>query len=147
MDRNSYAVIRLSTPDDSAEIERLVLAQYRRTPWPLDGYFPIVQAFHVCERGDHIAACCGYRRDGQAIRVMHVWAEDGFGGRRAAVELMLDMEAMADAEGRDLVFDTMPENRGLRRAVAEHKCEPLLQEPGAVTYMRKAKVEAWAGRQ
>ena len=136
-------MIRLSEPEDTPEIERLAIAQFARTPWPIEGFFPRTQAFHVCERQERIAACAGYRRDGAVIRVMHVWAEDGFGGRRAAVELMLDLKAMADAEGYDLVFDTMPENVGLRAAVAEHGCEPLLGEaPGAIAYRRKAR--AWA---
>jgi hypothetical protein len=72
---------------------------------------------------------------------MHVWAEDGFSGRRAAVELMLDLEAMADAEGADLLFDTMPGNIGLRKAVEEHKCESGPVHSGAVEYRRKAR--AW----
>lgn len=135
-------MIRLSEPDDTDEISRLCLAQYRRTPWPFDGKFAPVEAFHVCERRGHIAACCGYARGVGTIHVMHVWAEDGFGGRRSAVELMLDLEAMADAEQRELAFDTMPENRGLMSAVEEHGCETLGSVDGAVVYRRKAR--AWA---
>lgn len=133
-------MIRLSAPDDSDEIERLALAQYQRTPWPLEGHFPVAEAFHVCERGGHIAACLGYRHDDeQTIRVMHVWAEDGFRGARAAVQLMLDMEALADASGVDLIFDTMPENVGLRTGVQEHGCEAR-SVTGSVEYHRKARV-------
>lgn len=137
-------MIRLSEPEDTPEIQRLALAQYQRTPWPLEGFFPRTQAFAVCERQGHIAACAGYRYEGESIRVMHVWAEDGFSGRRAAVELMKDLEAMADAEGRDLAFDTMPENRGLRRAVEKHRCQPLLDDAGAIAYRREAR--RWAAQ-
>lgn len=133
-------MIRLSIPDDTGEIQRLAIAQYNRTPWPLEGHFLSAEAFHICERSGHIAACLGYRHDDeQTIRVMHVWAEDGFGGRRAAVELMLDMEALADASGVDLIFDTMPENVGLRAGVEEHRCEAR-SVTGSVEYHRKARV-------
>ena len=133
-------MIRLSWPEDTPEIERLALAQYQRTPWPLAGKFPLAETFHVCEREGHLAACAGYRREGSEIRVMHVWAEDGFSGKRAAVELMCDLENMADAEGLDLVFDTMPENVGLRAAVEEHGCKSGFETPGSVDYRRRAKV-------
>lgn len=99
----------------------------------------MAQAFHVCERAGHIAACCGYRREKGTIRVMHVWGEDGFGGRRSAVELMKDLEMMADAEERDLVFDTMPSNLGLMKAVEEHGCQSTFTAE-AVHYRRKARV-------
>lgn len=136
-------MIRLSWPDETAEIERLCLAQFQRTPWPADMVFPEAQAFMVNQRHGHIAACCGYRWDGKDIRVLHVWAEDGFRGRRAAVELMCDMEAAADVEGADLVFTARAWNRGLRKAVEEHGCEPSPgEDPDAVVYRRKAK--RWA---
>jgi N-acetylglutamate synthase-like GNAT family acetyltransferase len=132
-------MIRHSIPEDTPEIARLALAQYQRTPWPLDGCFPVAEVFHVCERGGQIAACAGYRRDGETVRVMHVWAQDGFSGRRAAVELMEDLEAMADAEECDLVFDTMPENVGLQAAVAKHGCTSLDGDHRAIAYRRKAR--------
>jgi hypothetical protein len=137
-------MIRESRPADDSEIERLALAQYRRTPWPLDGAFPKPDLVHICERAGRIAACCGFRFERGAIRVMHVWAEDGFGGRRAAVELMLDLEALADAGGSDLVFDTMPSNLGLRKAVEEHGCEGEASRPDAIVYRRKARVASRA---
>jgi hypothetical protein len=133
-------LIRHSLPEDTAEISRLAVAQYQRTPWPLEGYFPVVQTWHLCERQGCVRACCGFRIDGDTMRVMHVWAEDGFGGRRAAVELMLDLEAWADAGELDLVFDTMPENVGLQAAVEEHGCVRGPVHPGAVEYRRKARV-------
>lgn len=134
-------MIRLSTQDDTAEIARLCQAQYERTPWPMDGTFPVAEAFHVCSRRGHIAACCGYRYDGDEIRVMHVWAEDGFGGKRAALELMTDLEALADASGMALVFNTTLENVGLQAAVEEHGCQSTF-DGGAVHYRRKAR--QWA---
>jgi N-acetylglutamate synthase-like GNAT family acetyltransferase len=134
-------MIRHSRPGDTAAIQRLALAQYQRTPWSLDGHFPVAQSFNVCERRGHIAACLGWRRDDiDTIRVMHVWAEDGFAGRRAAVELMLAMEALADAVGLDLVFDTMPSNVGLRGGVEEHGCEVRSLHAEAIEYRRKARV-------
>jgi len=140
-------MIRHSWPEDTPAIQRLAIAQYQRTPWSLDGSFAIAHTFHVCERRGHIAACLGYRRDDdRTLRVMHVWAEDGFGGRRAAVELMLDMEAFADATEMDLVFDTMPSNVGLRAGVEEHYCEVRSLHEQAVEYRRKAKVLSWADR-
>jgi hypothetical protein len=74
--------------------------------------------------------------------VLHVWAEDGFSGRRSAVELMKDLESMADAEGCTLAFDVDRSNIGLQRAVEEHACQPSLDFPGAVAYRRKAKVSS-----
>lgn len=133
-------VIRLSEPGDTPEIERLCLAQFARTPWK-PGVLT-VEAFHVCEREGHIAACAGYRYEGATIRVVHVWAEDGFGGRRAAVELMKDLEHMADAERCDLAFDTMPDNTGLRAAVEEHGCQAVSETPGSVDYRREARAIA-----
>jgi hypothetical protein len=134
-------LIRISVPEDSDDISRLALAQYQQTPWTLDGVLPPVTAFHVCERQGRIAACCGYQRNGSTLLIVHVWAEFGFGGKRAAVELMKDLEGMADAEGRDLIFDTAPTNIGLQKAVEEHGCEPILDRwPRAVTYRRKARI-------
>ena len=138
-------MIRQSTPDDMDEIVRLCDAQFRRTPWPTLGRHHVVQTFHVCEREGRIAACAGFRIDGHTLRVMHVWAGDGFGGRRAAVELMLDLEAWADAGEMDLAFDVTPENVGLQAAVAEHGCQSTLAD-GAVHYRRRAKVRSWAVR-
>jgi GNAT superfamily N-acetyltransferase len=137
-------MIRLSTPEDTDEIRRLALAQFLRTPWPMEGHFLNVEAFHVCERDGHIAACVGYWRHKNVLWALHVWAEDGFSGRRSAVELMKDLENMADAEGCTLAFDVDRSNIGLQRAVEEHGCEPSLDFPGAVAYRRKAK--AWAAR-
>jgi N-acetylglutamate synthase-like GNAT family acetyltransferase len=140
-------MIRFSRPEDTPDIARLAMAQYKRTPWSPEGRFPIAESFNVCERRGHIAACLGWRRDDvDAIRVMHVWAEDGFSGRRAAVELMLAMEALADAAGLDLVFDTMPSNVGLRAGVEEHGCEGRSLHPEAVEYRRKARVLLRADR-
>lgn len=136
-------MIRPSFPEDADEIARLAVAQYQRTPWPLDVPFAEAQAFLVNQRHGHIAACCGYRWDGPDIRVMHVWSESGFRGRRAAVELMKFMERSADADGSDLVFCTRVWNRGLRLAVEEHGCVPSPgEEPNAVSYRRKARL--WA---
>jgi hypothetical protein len=132
-------MIRQSVPADTDDISRLALAQYQRTPWPLEHAFFPADVFHVCVRAGHIAACCGFARVGNTLRVMHVWGEDGFGGRRSAVELMKDLEAMADAEGLDLLFDTMSENVGLQRAVEEHSCEPFLKGD-QIGYWRKARV-------
>ena len=136
-------MIRLSTPEDNAEIRRLALAQYFRTPWEMEGCFLPAEAFHVCERGGHIAACIGFAHYGaRMLWAMHVWAEDGFSGRRSAVELMKDLEGMADAEGCTLAFDVERANTGLQRAVEEHSCEPSFDFPGAVSYRRKAHL--WA---
>jgi hypothetical protein len=141
-------VIRLSTPQDTPDIARLALAQFKRTPWPPKGHFPMAEAFHICERHGRVAAALGYRHDdAQTLRVMHVWAEDGFSGRRAAVELMLDMEALADAAGFALVFDTMPTNVGLRTGVEEHGCEGRSIHPEVVEYHRKARVLLRAAQQ
>jgi hypothetical protein len=142
VDCGDRTVIRLSTPDDTDEIRRLALAQYLRTPWSMQGNFGSVEAFHVCERRGHIAACIGYGRYRNVVWVLHVWAEDGFAGQRAAVELMKDLKAMADAEWMVLAFDVDRSNVGLQRAVEEHGCEPSLDYPGVVAYRRKAKVSS-----
>lgn len=135
--------MRLSWPEDTSEIARLAVAQFQRTPWPLDMEFPVAHEFVVNQKAGHIGACCGYRRDGNEIRVMHVWAEDGFRGRRAAVELMHGMERSADAESCDLVFTARSWNTGLRNAVEQHGCNPSLGEDAeAVIYRRRAK--RWA---
>jgi hypothetical protein len=131
-------MIRHSWPEDTPVIERLAIAQYQRTPWPLDLPFPPAMAFLVNQRAGHVAACCGYRWDGPVIRVMHVWAEDGFRGRRAAVELMLHVERGAEREGSEIVFTAREWNHGLRKAVEEHGCEPFRgEEPEAVVYRRR----------
>ena len=132
-------MIRTSEPEDTPEITRLAEAQYRRTPWPMDGFFPPVQTWHLCEHQGRVRACAGFRIDQDTMRVMHIWSEDGFGGRRAAVELMKDLEAWADAGEMDLVFDTMVSNRGLQRAVEKHECQSTFSA-GAVHYRRKARV-------
>jgi N-acetylglutamate synthase-like GNAT family acetyltransferase len=138
-------LIRLSTPEDTPEIKRLALAQYLRTPWSQDGKFANVQAFHVCERQGHIAACCGFLQYHHTLWILHVWAEDGFSGRRAAVALMKDLKLMADASGLVLCFTVDQSNIGLQTAVEEHGCEPSFdEEPGAVAYRRKAVV--WAAQ-
>lgn len=135
--------MRLSWPEDTPEIARLAVAQYQRTPWPADMVFPVPHEFVVNQRAGHIAACCGYRRDGNEIRVMHVWAEDGFSGRRAAVELMCGLERSADAEGVDLVFTARAWNSGLVKAVHKHGCKPSPgEEAGAVIFRRRAR--KWA---
>jgi N-acetylglutamate synthase-like GNAT family acetyltransferase len=132
-------MIRKSTPEDTPEIARLALAQYQRTPWPADMVFPDVKAFIVNQRAGHIAACCGYRWDGRTIRVMHVWAEDGFSGQRAAVELMKLVQRLADEEGSELVFTARAWNAGLRNAVERHGCEGSPgEEPEQIVYRRGA---------
>jgi hypothetical protein len=132
-------MIRPSWPEDAPEIQRLALAQYLRTPWPLEMQFPPAMAFLINWHNGHAAACCGYRWDGDDIRVLHVWAEDGFSGRRGAVELMKSVERAADAEGLDLVFTARSTNSGLANAVKWHGC---LASPGeeheTVVYRRKA---------
>jgi GNAT superfamily N-acetyltransferase len=135
-------MIRHSWPEDTAEISRLAVAQYQRTPWPEDMVFPQAMAFWVNQRAGHIAACCGYRWDGPEIRVMHVWAEDGFRGRRAAVELMKAIEAACDREGSSLMFTARTTNRGLRDAVEEHGCYSGPVHDETVEYRREAR--AWA---
>jgi hypothetical protein len=138
-------MIRLSTPADDAEIRRLALAQYLRTPWEMEGTFLPAEAFHVCERHGHIAACIGFGHYGKRMLwALHVWAEDGFSGRRSAVELMKDLRNMADAEGCTLAFDVSRANTGLQRAVEEHACEPSLDWPGVIAYRRKALT--WAAQ-
>jgi len=133
-------VIRLSEPEDTPEIERLCLAQFARTPW--NPGVLVAEAFHVYDRDGHITGCLAYRRQGSEIQVIHVWVEDGFSGRRAAVELMTDLENMADAERCDLAFDTMPDNTGLRAAVEEHGCQAVSETPGSVDYRREARAIA-----
>ena len=136
-------MIRLSWPEDTPEIQRLALAQFLRTPWPLDMVFPPTMVFLMNWHNGHAAACCGYRWDGEECRVLHVWAEDGLRGRRAAVELMLFMERAADITGLDLVFTARVWNDGLRSAVERHGCEPSPgEEAQAVIYRRKA--QRWA---
>jgi hypothetical protein len=139
MDSVGNAVIRWSWPEDDADIARLALAQYRRTPWPTDMWFPVAQEFLVYQRAGHVSACLGYRRDDDVVRVMHVWAEDGFSGRRGAVELMKSVERSADAEGLDLVFTARATNSGLVNAVKWHGCLAYPgEEPETVVYRRKA---------
>ena len=105
--------------------------------------FPPAMAILVNQRFGHISACLGYRWDGDTVRPMHVWAEDGFSGRRAAVELMRCLEASADADGLELVFTARAWNQGLRSAVEQHGCEPLVGEDAeTVVYRRKAR--RWA---
>jgi hypothetical protein len=135
-------MIRLSEPGDTDAITRLCLAQYQRTPWPPDS--AVASAIHVCEhRSGRIVGCIVYRQDGGSIYVIHVWVEDGFAGRRAAVELMLDLEALADAERVELTFTAAAWNRGLLGAVQEHGCVPLAGDgDSAVFYRRKAKALA-----
>lgn len=132
-------MIRLSWPEDTDAICRLAIAQYQRTPWPLDMEFPTVHEFAVNQKHGHTSACCGYRQDGDVIRVMHVWAEDGFSGRRAAVELMKALKWHADSERATLVFTARASNSGLANAVKWHGCEPSLgEDPGTVIYRREA---------
>jgi len=137
-------VIRESLPEDQADLERLCLAQYRRTPWPEDS--ARATAIHVCLRGQRVVGCVCYRRGLGEIYVANVWVEDGLAGRRAAVELLKDLAAMADAEGTDLTFTAAWWNLGLRRAVERYGCASE-DHPGvrsdAVFYRRKAKVGAW----
>jgi GNAT superfamily N-acetyltransferase len=139
-------VIRPSWPEDTPEIQRLALAQYLRTPWPLEMQFPPAMAFLINWHNGHASACCGYRWDGDDIRVLHVWAEDGFRGRRAAVELMKHVERAADSEGLALVFNARVRNVGLRSAVERHGCEPSPGEDDqAVEYRREGRA-AWVAR-
>lgn len=134
-------MIRLSWPEDTPEIARLAVAQYQRTPWPTDMVFPVPHEFVVNQKHGHIGACCGYRQDGNEIRVLHVWAEDGFRGRRAACELMLGMKKSADSDGCNIVFTARSWNTGLRNAVEQHGCNPLPgEEPDTVVYRREAAV-------
>jgi N-acetylglutamate synthase-like GNAT family acetyltransferase len=103
--------------------------------------FPAAHQFLVYQRAGRVSACLGYRIDGDEVRVLHVWAEDGFGGRRGAVELMKSVERSADAEGLDLVFTARASNSGLANAVKWHGCEPSPgEEHGAVIFRRKAAV-------
>jgi GNAT superfamily N-acetyltransferase len=133
-------MIRLSEPEDTDAIARLCLAQYQRTPWPPDG--AVASAMHVCEhRSGRVIGALAYRHDGGSLYVIHVWTEDSFAGRRAGVELMTDLEAMADAEGLELTFTVGRSNLGLQHAVEEHACMP--QALGdAVYYRRKARIPA-----
>lgn len=138
-------MIRPSWPEDTPEIQRLAVQQFIRTPWPLDMEFPPAKAFLINWRYGHAAACAGYTWDEYDIRVLHVWAEDGFRGRRAAVELMKHIERCVDADGIGLVFTARASNSGLVNAVKWHGCEPSLgEDPETVVYRRKAAVASSA---
>jgi N-acetylglutamate synthase-like GNAT family acetyltransferase len=133
-------MIRHSEPHDQPDLDRLAIAQFCRTPWVTDG--SRATAIHVCERGCRVVGCVAYRRYLAQIHVLHVWVEDGFAGQRAAVELLKDLAALADANGVDLVFTAAEWNHGLRRSVEKYGCEQKEAaglEPDAVFYRRRSK--------
>ena len=135
------SLIRDGAPGDTDEIVRLCAAQYARTPWPFEGPFYRATGIRVCERGGRIRACVVFRREEDTLRVMHAWADDGFAGRRASLDLLWDTDAWATRESLQIVFDTMPGNRGLQRAAAERGYQSTLS-CGAVHFRRNA----WAGQ-
>ncbi len=130
-------MIRDAQPGDERDIQRLCIAQYLRTPWPLDDP-EVCSRMHVCLRRGKIVGALTYRfLSGPTIHVINVWVEDGLSGARAAWELCWDMVAMAEVEESSLLFTVAEHNRGLQKAVEKFGCAPergLI--PGAVLYRR-----------
>jgi hypothetical protein len=134
-------MIRDAQPGDERDIHRLCLAQFVRTPWPLDDP-EVCSRMHVCLRRGRIAGVLTYRflEHPSAIHVINVWVEDGISGRRAAWELCWDMVELARVEESELLFTVAEHNRGLQKAVEKFGCAPEFGLiPGAVLYRRRAK--------
>ncbi len=110
-------MIRESLPEDQADIERLCIAQWRRTPWPLETPLNTATGWRVCERNGRVAGVMSFSRIRDMIFCLDFWVEDGLAGARAARELGLDMVAASEAQGLRLAFCVNLSNPALQRAV------------------------------
>jgi hypothetical protein len=110
-------MIRDAQPGDERDIHRLCLAQYLRTPWPIETPLNAATGWRVCERNGHVAGVMSYSRIRDMIFCLDFWVEDGLAGARAARELGLDMVALSEAEGLKLAFCVNLTNPALQRAV------------------------------
>jgi hypothetical protein len=120
------ATIRDAISEDAIEIDRLRRAQLARTPWwPKDPPKLPVQ-WRVKEVGGRLRGAIAFLFGGPGTELVAVdlWVDDGFAGRRAAVELSRDLEFIAGTYEAPLHFEIMLENTAIAQAIEEAGYEP-----------------------
>jgi hypothetical protein len=83
---------------------------------------PDIHGWRLCERSGRITGAMSYLYRAHCVYAMSFWVTDGLAGRRAAVELGLDMVKLATQLHRRLLFGVQVSNVTLQKAVESYGC-------------------------